>query len=150
LGDFLVEGLKSTTPGENASVNVRFDFDVNGMLHVSAVDHVGGAQQSLSVQATQSRLTPHDIAEARDRLTEIDLSSQPAYLAEAEADEQPVIDEETQALIKRAQTLLENGSLSEAQSTRLTELTQEIFAAETQDDLDELAEELLDVLFDLE
>ena len=148
LGDFLVEGLKSTTPGQNASVNVRFDFDVNGMLHVSAVDHVGGAQQSLSVQATQSRLTPHDIAEARDRLTEIDLTSQPAYLAEA--DEQPVIDEETQALIKRAQTLLENGSLTEAQSTRLTDLTQEIFAAETQDELDELAEELLDVLFDLE
>jgi molecular chaperone DnaK (HSP70) len=129
-------------------VNVRFDFDVNGMLHVSAVDHVGGAQKSLSVHATQARLTPHEIAEARQRLPEIELAPPAEYL-NANGDE-PVIDEETQALLTRAQTLLASGSLTETQSAELTALVQEIFEAKTQEELDDLAEILLDTLFDLE
>jgi molecular chaperone DnaK len=148
LGDFLIEGLKPAAPGEHPSVNVRFDFDVNGMLHVSAVDRVGGAQKSLSVHATQARLTPHEIAEARERLPEIDLAPPTEYL-NANGN-QPVIDEETQALINRARTLLDNGSLTEAQSDELADLIQAIFDATTQDELDELAEALLDMLFDLE
>jgi molecular chaperone DnaK len=148
LGDFLIEGLKPAVPGEHPSVNVRFDFDVNGMLHVSAVDRVGGSQKSLSVHATQARLTPHEIAEARDRLEELESAPSGAYLP-ANGD-QPEIDEETQALLTRAQTLLDSGSLSQAQSDELAELIQGIAEATTQEELDELAEELLDMLFDLE
>ncbi|GAB4416236.1 MAG: molecular chaperone DnaK [Anaerolineae bacterium] len=148
LGDFLIEGLKPAAPGEHPSVNVRFDFDVNGMLHVSAVDHIGGSQKSLSVQATQARLTPHEIAEARERLPELEPAPAAEYLSAN--GNQPVIDEETQALLTRAQALLAGGALTEAQSAELADLVQDIFDATTQDELDELAEELLDMLFDLE
>ena len=61
-----------------------------------------------------------------------------------------MIDEETQALLGRAQVLLDGGSLTEAQSAKLTELMQAIREVETQAELDELAEELLDTLFDME
>jgi molecular chaperone DnaK len=148
LGDFMVEGLEAAAPGELATVNVRFDFDVNGMLHVSATDRATGKQKEIGVHATQARLTPHEIAEARESLPEFDLPGQPVALTTG--DDQPVLDEETLALLSRAQTLLQSGTLTTDQSTRLSELVQDINQVETQTDLDELAEKLLDMLFDLE
>lgn len=146
LGDFMIEGLKPEKPGEIPTVNVRFDFDVNGMLHVSARDRGSGAENKVSVHATHARLTPGDIAEARERLEELEFAPD-----EAGADsDKPVIDEETQALLHRAQTLLDNNSLDATQATELRELMDDIMAAESQDELDDLSEELLDLLFDLE
>jgi molecular chaperone DnaK len=145
LGEFIIEGLKPEFPGEPASVNVRFDFDVNGMLHVSAVDRGSGTQNRVSVQATQARLTPSEIAKAREQLAEIDHFADPDDKVF-----QPVIDPETQALLNRAQALLESGALNETQTTSLLELMEDIDDAESQDELDDLAEELLDALFDLE
>ena len=146
LGDFLIEGLEPATPGENPTVKVRFDFDVNGMLHVSATDRKSGRQQSVSVEASQARLTPHEIAEARERLSGLELLGEPA---EADA-APPVLDEEMQALLNRAEVLLEGDTLTEPQKTVLLELLDDIDEAKTQDELNDLAEELLDALFDLE
>jgi molecular chaperone DnaK len=145
LGDFMIKGLKPATPGECATMNVRFDFDVNGILHVSAADHISGTKDNISVQATQARLSPGEIAQARERLSEMDLLAAPE-----DAKIPAVIDEETQALLNRGQALLDGDSLSEAQATELKELMQDITEAQTQEDLDELAEDLLDLLFDLE
>jgi molecular chaperone DnaK len=147
LGDFMVEGLKPATPGEHPSVNIRFDFDVNGMLHVSATDRVSSTQNKVSVQATQARLTPGEIAEARERLSEINFLAEPKDLVD---EAEPILDEEVQALLNRAQQLLDGASLTEIQTTQLTNLMQNIAEAENQDELDDLAEELLDMLFDLE
>ncbi len=146
LGDFLIEGLKPEKPGHHPNVNVRFDFDVNGMLHVSARDRVSGVENKVSVQATQARLTPAEIAEARHRLADID------FIDDLEAAETgaPLIAEETQALLKRAEMLLEEGSLDEKQAAQLKERRQAIVTAHSLDELDERAEALLDLLFDLE
>lgn len=147
LGEFLIEGLKPETAGDLPSVNVRFDFDVNGMLHVSATDRGSGVRNSVSVQATQARLTPHEIAEARERLAELDLIGEGE---EAIGQAKPVIDEETQALLNRAQSLLDGGNLSKEDAEELTDLMRDILDADSQDEVDDLAEELLDALFDLE
>jgi molecular chaperone DnaK (HSP70) len=128
-------------------VNVRFDFDVNGMLHVSATDRGSGVRNSVSVQATQARLTPHEIAEARERLAELNLIGEGE---EAIGQAKPVIDEETQALLNRAQSLLDGGNLSKEDAEELTDLMRDILDADSQDEVDDLAEELLDALFDLE
>ncbi|MEW5956969.1 MAG: Hsp70 family protein [Chloroflexota bacterium] len=146
LGDFMIEGLKPEAPGDYPTVNVRFDFDVNGMLHVSARDRVTGTENRVSVHATQARLTPAEIAEARERLADIELAGE---LKGGEG-AQPVIDEETQALLHRAQTLLDGNSLDQAQAAQLKDLMQDIMTAESQRELDDLAEALLDQLFDLE
>ncbi len=144
LGDFMIEGLKSANPMENATVNVQFDFDVNGMLNVSATGKENGVAESMAVQATQARLTPTEIAEAREKLADVD------FFADADLAEEAVIDEETQALLKRATSLLDGQTLTETQTTLLNSLMQDIAEAETQDELDDLSEELLDALFDLE
>lgn len=145
LGDFLIEGLKAAKPGELPSVNVRFDFDVNGMLHVRATDRHTGKQADISLQATQARLSPAEIAQARRQLpAPAALDLLPAGLDLAQ---------ETQVLLDRAKALLEAGTLNPDQTASLQALVDKIQAAQQQgnlDEVDELSEELLDHLFDLE
>ncbi len=148
LGEFLIKGLKPAKPGEHPTINVQFDFDVNGMLHARAVDRFTGSKEGISVQAVQARLTPQEIAEAREELAGFDFSETAGESDEVEA--RPEIDEETQALLHKAQTLLDGDALTEAQADSLRQLVQDITEAGTQEDLDDLAEELLDRLFELE
>jgi molecular chaperone DnaK len=146
LGKFRISGLKAATPGDLPSVTVRFDFDVNGILHVRATDRHSGKQEGTRVQATQARLSPGDIDKARELLpAPISPGLLPAPGAE--------LDEETQALLDRAQALLDDESLSDEEATGLRDLTEAIQLAHQSGDpeqLDELSEALLDRLFDLE
>ncbi len=148
LGEFMITGLKPTSPGEHPSVTVRFDFDVNGMLHVRATGRMTGVQESISVQATQARLTPQEIGKARDELQGLDFFTEPDKEISDVA--RPKLDEETQALFKRAQALLDGGTLTDVQKITLPNLMQDIREAKTQEEMDDLAEELLEMLFDLE
>jgi molecular chaperone DnaK len=148
LSEFLIQGLTPVRPGEYPTVNVQFNFDLNGMLHVRAVDRVSGTQESISVHATQARLTPQEIAQAREELAALNLE---AYLEEPDDETaRPEIDQETQALLSKAQALLDGGALAQEQAMNLKQLMQAITAASTQEALDNLAEELLDLLFELE
>jgi molecular chaperone DnaK len=144
LGEFMITGLKAEQLGDYPSVNVCFDFDVNGMLYVRATDRVSGTQEGIIVQATQARLTPQEIAQARRDLSELDIFS------EEPPEGKPELDEEAQALLNRAQELLDSGTLTTEQATALRRLMQDMVEASTQDDLDRLSEDLLDMLFDLE
>jgi molecular chaperone DnaK len=148
LGEFTITGLRPDRAGSYPSVNVCFDFDVNGMLYVRATDRGSGVQEGIIVQATQARLTPQEIAQARQELSELEFFAEAAEALEQQLRPEP--DEETEALLKRAQDLLESGQLSEQQASGLRQLMQAIAQAETQDELDDLSEELLDMLFDLE
>jgi molecular chaperone DnaK len=149
LGEFTITGLQSSRPGDYPSVNVCFDFDVNGMLYVRATDRVSGTQEGIIVQATQARLTPQEIVQARKELSELDFFG--ALAGAVELDETtPELDEETEALLKRAQALLDSDTLTKAQAIALRDLMQRIANAGSQEELDDLSEELLDMLFDLE
>jgi molecular chaperone DnaK len=145
LGKFRISGLKAATPGELPSVTVRFDFDVNGILQVRATDRHTGKQASTSVQATQARLSPGEIGKAREQL--------PAPISPGLLPSGAELDEENQALLDRAQVLLDGESLSDEDATGLRDLIEGIQLAQQSgdpDQLDELSEELLDRLFDLE
>ena len=142
LGRFTIGDLEAPTRGDVPSINVRFDFDANGMLHVRVTDRETGKTKEKSVQATQARLSPADIAKARTGLDRL-RSDRPIL----------VLSDETKALVRRSLKLLEDGSLEETDATNLRELLSDIDDAQTEGDqteLDELAEELLDVLFELE
>ncbi|MDM8518533.1 Hsp70 family protein [Anaerolineales bacterium HSG6] len=149
LDDFFIKNLKPFKPGEAPSVNVRFDFDVNGMLNVTATDRLTGNTEAISVEATQSTLSLSEISEMRQQFSDADYfeDDEDAVIEGAIA---PEIDDETQALLTRGKALLDEGKLADKQATSLKVLMEKVIAAATQDDLDELSEELLDVLFDLE
>ncbi len=147
LGDFTIEELKASQPGKLPSVNVRFDFDVNGMLHVRATDRHTGKQANTSVQATQARLSPAEIAKARHEISSL------AAIGATPPSANVILDEEAQALLDRGRALLKDGSLNDEDSADLQELIEGIYTAQQSGDreeLDDLLEELVDALFDLE
>jgi molecular chaperone DnaK len=154
LDEFLFKGLKPARPGEVPSINVSFDFDVNGMLAVRATDRVTGKSMGTSVEAARVSLTLSEIAEARKNIAELDhfrdIDSDFDDDDDDDDDEIVEVDDETNALLDRAKILLDEGKITDEQATQLKTLVQNITEASSQDELDELSEELLDVLFDLE
>jgi len=142
LGNFLIDELEPEVPGELANVTVRFDFDVNGILNVTARDRHTGKQEKLTVQAVHKQLNETEILAAQDWMAETiaaPVSAAPAV--------------ETTVLIDRANALLAGGSLATDDQARLQELVSSILKVQQTENavyLEELMDTLLDVLFDLE
>jgi molecular chaperone DnaK len=141
LGDFLVTGLKSNDPDRPAEITVQFDLDVNGILKVTARDRVSNRQESISVEASHTRMSETEILEARDWANKEALDAEPAVLPEDAA-----------VLLRRAETLLA-GDLDGADRQALSNLLKRIQDAQTDNEPDDLAEllgTLEDLLFDLD
>lgn len=76
LGAFKIEGLPAKPAGA-VEVEVHFDFDINGILTVTATEKGKGQQNSLVVNdAATGRLSSHELNQARDEIAA--LFSQPA------------------------------------------------------------------------
>ncbi|MGA1474110.1 MAG: Hsp70 family protein, partial [Prochlorothrix sp.] len=70
LGTFTLEDLPSLPAGE-VTVEVNFDFDINGILTVTATEKSQGQQKSLEVGGLEtSRLSSAEIEQSRSRLAE--------------------------------------------------------------------------------
>lgn len=155
LGKFLISDLEPEYPGELAKVTVRFDFDVNGILKVTARDRHTGQQKDITLEASLARLSEAEIMNAQ------------AWVAQAIEAVAPVIKgtspevplrspsylEETPVLVERAQRLLDSGELAVEDRNELEELVSSIQKAQATGDvsyLEELLDVLLDLLFDLE
>jgi molecular chaperone DnaK len=143
LGDFLITGLEPEQPGELAQVTVRFDFDVNGILHVAARDRHTGKQEQIRVEASHTRLSETEILAAKTRMAHTAAGQLEAHGPSGE----------TMVLIERARALLESGTLAQDERQELEELVSEILATQAAGQIEQresLLEELLDLLFDLE
>lgn len=68
LGEFLFEGISPGLPGHNREVVVRFDYDVNGIVTVSAIDRKTNRNQSITVTAAKGRLSAEEKAQVRQKL----------------------------------------------------------------------------------
>lgn len=142
LGEFRLEGVKRTKRGEPQIV-VNFDYDVNGIVHVSAQDKQTGQEKEIAVTATPDRLTEEQKTEATERFEDlvIDLDAVPADLHE-----------EAIALRERATEVAESLNAG-VDKTKLQELVAELDSAlgsQNEEAIDEIREELLDFLYDLE
>ncbi|HFD39814.1 MAG TPA: hypothetical protein ENJ31_08245, partial [Anaerolineae bacterium] len=132
-------GLKPEREGELARVQVQFNLDVNGILHVKAYDRGSGQEAGITVAASKKRLTQEQISQAQARLAETVTAI--------------VLDEGSQALVDRAQKLLQSGDLSPEDAQDLAEALDMVDQARRQGneaDLDAWLEELTDILYDLE
>ncbi len=139
LGEFTFSGLKPERAGEPARVQVRFNLDVNGILHVKAYDRGSGQEAGITVTATKERLTQEQISQAQKRLA----ATTPAI----------VLDEGSQAMVDRAKKLLQGGKLDPADAQDLAEALAMIDEARrygNEADLNTWLEELTDLLYDLE
>lgn len=140
LGEFKISGLKPEHPGELAKVTVRFDFDVNGMLKVTARDRHTGQQQDITIEATRAHLSEAEILEARGRIAEATGST----LA---------LSTEARVLLERAERLMDGDELDPEDREELAQLLADLERARHDGDaklLNHITEDLLDLLFDLE
>jgi len=145
LEKFLITDLEPEHPGELARVTVRFDFDVNGILEVTAQDRRTGQQKQITVEASLARLSEDEIVDAQ------------AWVAQAIEAVAPTVGAvsptEAGVLIDRAMRLLASGELMPEDRDALQGLLAEIQVTQVAGDpsrLQELLDALLDLLFDLE
>lgn len=140
LGEFEISGLKPERPGELAKVTVRFDFDVNGMLKVTARDRHTGQQQDITIEATRAHLSEAEILEARGRIAEATGSTL-------------TLSTEARVLLERAERLMDSDELDPEDREELAQLLADLERARHDGDathLNHITEDLLDLLFDLE
>jgi molecular chaperone DnaK len=138
LGEFFVEDLEPARPGELAQVTVRFDFDVDGILHVRAQDRHTGREKEITVEASRTRLVEEQIVEAQTMLAETETASSSMV---------------TDALAARARRLLAQEDLDNEVRAELNDLLADLELAQERGNthrVDELSETLLDILFDYE
>jgi molecular chaperone DnaK len=153
LGEFRFDGLRPETPGEPPRVMVRFDFDVNGILSVSAVDRGTGKRAGTTVKAARAHLSPADIASARTDIETLgrDVLAEDEQPAGGRAPGEPPLDPGTAALLARARRTVERGEAEDTEALR-----EAIAALETaarsgdRGSIEELAERLLDELYELD
>lgn len=154
LGDFLFEQLQAESAGQPPRVTVQFDFDVNGMLHVSAIDRGSGKQASMSVRAARAHLSANEIESRRSDLES--LLPEDGNLIEGEFSE---VDEgidaeqhpQTAGLLARARRALQTAdgvTAADLQAT-IKELEDAVRLG-GEEAIEERTEALLDLLYELE
>ncbi|PDV99526.1 Hsp70 family protein [Candidatus Chloroploca asiatica] len=150
LGEFMFEDLRPEIPGEVPRITVQFDFDINGILHVSAVDRGSGKKINANVRAAHARLSPAEIAGARVGLEELEAREITALLENFEdEDDGFVLSEEAFSLLEKARTALE----ANPEHTDLAKAVADLERVATSGDeaaIDEAADALLDLLYELE
>ncbi len=155
LGDFMFTELRPELPGQPPRVAVQFDFDVDGILHVSAVDRGSGKQARTSVRASHTRLTPAEIVAVRDDLEALELAEwdaeeqEFANEAQAAVGAPPEMSLETIGLLTRARRALDADPDNAALSAAIDSLRQAVQRGESAA-VATASEALLDLLYELE
>jgi len=155
LGDFMFDQLRPEAAGIPPRITVQFDFDIDGIVHVSAIDRGSGKQARTSVRAARAKLTPGDIAGARASLDALELEAADseeewdAEVAEPATDTaQP--DPQTQALLARARRIVAERA---ADATGLRQAIAALEAAVGDGNaaaVEERSDALLNELYDIE
>jgi molecular chaperone DnaK len=154
LGEFLFEQLRPESPGMSPRITVQFDFDLNGIVNVSAVDWGSGKQISASIRAAHARLSPADIAGARVDLEDLALAEWDADaplrpLLESEPPSTAGMSLETISLLARGQRVL----AANPGNQEIIRAIDALEAATRQGDaaaLEATSEALIDLLYELD
>ena len=72
LGEFVFAGLSPAPPGKNREVIVRFDYDVDGIVHVTAQDRLSARSERITITTSRARLGEPEKAQSKARLAAID------------------------------------------------------------------------------
>jgi molecular chaperone DnaK len=154
LGEFRFEDLRPEAPGMPPRITVQFDFDLNGMVSVSAVDRGSGKQTRTTVHAAHARLSPADIAGARVSLEELDLvgwdeNGPRAPLLEAPLAAPPTLSLATISLLTRGQHALSVHPNHQELRDAIKAL-EDAARADDADALEATSEALISLLYDLD
>ncbi len=140
LGEFILTGITSAPKGESI-VEVSFDYDVNGIVKVTAKDRKTQAAKSITIKSSKARLTEDDV-----RLAQRDVAKFTGSLL-AQREKSKIIFEAQESLsggiklLKRA----ESGDvrMSDPERTRLEQLLRDMKEAIMSED-----EKMLETIVD--
>ncbi len=154
LGAFMFDQLRPEAAGQPPRVTVQFDFDVDGIVQVSAVDRGSGKTAHTTVTATHTRLNPAEIARTRTDLEALEAADWDEDLEDDdEAGDVGVLEQmspRTSGLLERARRVVARGV---GDTTALQEAIAGLETAARageQTVIDERTEALLDALYDLD
>lgn len=146
LGDFRFEGLRPERPGEPPRVTVNFDFNLDGILNVSALDRGSGKQARTTVEAARTRLSPAEITDVRTDLEALGWADDEGDEGSAQAtDSGPAA-----ALLARARRAVERAELDTSDLEGVISELEEALQAGDTEVARELTDELLDLLYEHE
>lgn len=134
LGEFTLEGIPPMPQGKPEIV-VQFDYDINGIVHISATERSTGKEEHLTITNARERMTEAQKEEAKRSLETLGKGSR----------------RERDAAIRRARKLAQ--SLKPEIAKTLVELADQIEKAEREGQEERaaaLTEELMDELYELE
>ena len=155
LGEFLFDQLRPEVAGEPPRITVQFDFDVDGIVHVSAVDRGSGKQAHTTVTAARTRLSPAEITGSRAELEALEWDDQaeeneePGEEAAAVAPGGPA-SAETQSLLARARRAVAAGAGDGAALAAAIAELEAAARANDQTAIEDRSEILLDMLYELD
>jgi molecular chaperone DnaK len=153
LGEFLFDQLRPEVAGEPPRITVQFDFDIDGILQVSAVDRGSGKQARTSVRATHAHRSPAEITSARDELETLewedwDRDEPEAAIGSITAEAEPSL--ATAGLLARARRVAAQGTGdTDLLETAIATLEAAVGRGD-QAAVEAQSEVLLDLLYDLD
>lgn len=148
IGEFTVEGL-SKAPAHSPIV-MHFDLDLNGILHVTAVEKKTGLKRSIHIDKAVQRMDRNELGESRQRLQALFGEAQEqAGPAPAKEREHAII--QAEALVEKAERMLDEAAEDDREEMiELIEAIKDALANRELEKLKEPMDQLADILYYLE
>jgi molecular chaperone DnaK len=135
--------LESETPGQPPTITVQFDLDLNGILHVTAVDRGTRKEQSITVKAEHKRMNATEKVAAAEHIAGLAQASPLAGRGQPAS-------EDLAALLARARQVLDSKRQGVEDLQDLVKEIQDAIEGGRTENQEYLTDELLDLLYDLE
>lgn len=136
LGEFMLEDIPPAPAGVPQIV-VQFDYDIDGIVHVSAKDRDTGKEKEITVSVT-SELSDEEKDKAQERVEETWAAA-------------PTIDyEETSILIQRAREIGDNNPELKEELNELISRLEDALDEGDEESIVELEDELLDTMYEVD
>lgn len=141
IGEFRVEGLRQAPAGD--PIVVRFDLDLDGILHVTATEKATGLEKSVQINNAVGRMDREALTAARSNVISL--------FGESQTDHDDSVLQQAQALITRAEVLLDQvGEEDREELAVLLETARKALAKKDSGALLEPIEALTDILYYLD
>ncbi len=119
LGEFLFEDISPDPEGLNREVLVRFDYDINGIVHVAAIDRRTNRNEGIKITASRQHLSASEKASSRVKLAALDRRLEREVDAVLRRSERLMVKLEAEGQVGRAEEVLAlAGDLERARKDR--------------------------------
>lgn len=142
IGEFMVEGLSQVPQGN--PILVKLELDLNGILHVSAIEKNTGLEKSIVIDNAISRFEADEMAAAKKRIDAI-------FGEQANEDDNHHTIVQAKALIEKAERMLDQASSDDREDIiNIIEVIKDGISKQDISDLKDPMDELSDILYYLE